>query len=185
MPTLYRTELPTPLGSMLAIASPQGLCLLEFIGQKHLEREIAQVRQARGAVEQPGHSPILAQAGEQLAAYFAGRLQQFSLPLDMVGTNFQQRVWQALLAIPYGQTWSYAQEAAFIQQPSAVRAVANANGQNKISIIIPCHRVIGSNGTLTGYGGGLPRKKALLALEAGQTNCEENIPLLGNPTHAD
>ncbi len=168
---LSTATIPTPLGDMLAMASDQGLCLLEFCGQDRLEREIAQVRKARGAQqEQPGQpvSPILAATQAQLAQYFAGQRTTFDVPLDMVGTPFQQQVWQALLCIPFGQTWSYAQEAAHIQQPKAVRAVANANGQNKISIIIPCHRVIGSNGTLTGYGGGLPRKQALLALESGQ-----------------
>jgi methylated-DNA-[protein]-cysteine S-methyltransferase len=86
----------------------------------------------------------------------------------LVGTPFQLRVWQALLEIPYGRTWSYGQEAQYLGQPTATRAVAAANGQNKVSIVVPCHRVIGSNGTLTGYGGGLPRKQWLLALESGE-----------------
>ena len=168
MADLHSMSIPTPLGEMLAIASDRGLCLLEFAGQKGLEREVAQVRKARGAVEVPGQTPILAQTRVQLAEYFAGQRQVFDVALNLVGTDFQQRVWQALLGIAFGQTWSYAQQAQALGQPSAVRAVANANGQNKISIIVPCHRVIGSNGTLTGYGGGLPRKQALLALEAGQ-----------------
>ena len=104
----------------------------------------------------------------QLAQYFAGQRQTFEVPLDLVGTDFQVRVWQTLLRIPFGQTCSYAQQSEALGQPRAVRAVANANGQNKISIIVPCHRVVGSNGTLTGYAGGLPRKQALIALEAGQ-----------------
>ncbi len=168
MTHLHSMTIPTPLGEMLALASDRGLCLLEFVGQERLEREVAQVRKARGAAEVSGQTPILAQTRAQLAEYFAGQRQGFDVALDLVGTDFQQRVWQALLRIPFGQTWSYAQEAQALGQPSAVRAVANANGQNKISIIVPCHRVIGSNGTLTGYGGGLPRKQALLALEAGQ-----------------
>lgn len=160
--------IPSPLGDLIAVVSPQGLCLLEFVGQARLERELAQVEAARGGPPQPGRNALTDRLDAQLAAYFAGTLQTFDLPLDLVGTPFQQRVWQALLAIGYGQTWSYGQEARYIGQPTASRAVAAANGQNKISIVVPCHRVIGSNGTLTGYGGGLPRKQWLLALERGQ-----------------
>lgn len=173
---LNSAEIATPLGPMLALVSAQGLCLLEFVGQAHIEREIAQVCARHGPAtpdsDNPANAanPWLHTLRQELAAYFAQRSQGFSVPLDMVGTPFQQRVWQALLHIPYGQTWSYAQQAAFIGQPTATRAVAHANGQNKISIVIPCHRVIGSNGRLTGYGGGLPRKKALLELEAEQTD---------------
>lgn len=166
--SLLSCHLPTPLGDMLAMASDTGLCLLEFSGQKGLEREVAQVQAARGPAR-AGISPTLARTRDQLAAYFAGKRRAFDLPLDLVGTPFQLRVWHALLEIPYGQTWSYAQEAAHIGQPTATRAVAAANGMNKISIVVPCHRVIGSNGRLTGYGGGLPRKQALLALEGGQS----------------
>lgn len=151
---------------MLAVASERGLCLLEFIGQGGERRELAQVEAARCGPAQPGDGPLLAQTRAQLGEYFSGQRRDFSVPLDLVGTPFQQRVWQALLAIGHGQTWSYAQEAAYIGQPTATRAVAAANGANKVSIIVPCHRVIGSNGRLTGYGGGLPRKQALLALEA-------------------
>ena len=103
----------------------------------------------------------------ELDAYFAGRRRTFDVPLDLVGTAFQIDVWRALLAIAYGQTRSYAEQARQIGRPTATRAVATANGQNKISIIVPCHRVIGSDGSLTGYGGGLPRKRWLLALEQG------------------
>lgn len=155
----------TPLGDMQAVFSDDGLCLLEFVGQKRLDRELRQVQAARGGPIREGESPLTARLGRQLAAYFAGERKGFDVPLDPVGTPFQQSVWRALLAIPYGQTWSYAQEAAHIGRPTAVRAVANANGNNKISIVIPCHRVIGSNGQLTGYGGGLPRKEWLLDLE--------------------
>ncbi|BBY96570.1 methylated-DNA--[protein]-cysteine S-methyltransferase [Mycolicibacterium fallax] len=101
----------------------------------------------------------------QLAAYFAGELQEFDLPMELAGTDFQRRVWAALTTIPYGQTRSYGQIAEQIGSPQASRAVGLANGHNPISIIVPCHRVIGANGSLTGYGGGLDRKKTLLALE--------------------
>ncbi|AVP57739.1 methylated-DNA--[protein]-cysteine S-methyltransferase [Pulveribacter suum] len=163
---LLSCSIPTPLGDMLAVASPQGLCLLEFIGQQGVERELAQVQAARGgAPAQPGASAVLAQVAVELGEYFAGQRQCFGVPLDLVGTPFQLRAWQALLAIPFGQTRSYASQARAIGQPTATRAVAAANGSNKVSIVVPCHRVIGSDGRLTGFGGGLPRKRALLALE--------------------
>jgi methylated-DNA-[protein]-cysteine S-methyltransferase len=104
-------------------------------------------------------------AVEQLEAYFAGERREFDLELDLVGTSFQRQVWEALLTIPYGETRSYGQVAEQIGSPGASRAVGLANGHNPIGIIVPCHRVIGANGNLTGYGGGLDRKRALLALE--------------------
>ena len=163
---LLSRHIPTPLGDMLAVASPQGLCLLEFVGQRGVERELAQVQAACGGQPpQPGTSAALEQVAQELGEYFAGQRQRFGVPLDLVGTPFQCRAWQALLAIPFGQTRSYAEQARTIGQPAATRAVAAANGSNKISIVVPCHRVIGSDGSLTGFGGGLPRKQALLALE--------------------
>ena len=162
---LTSTTIPTPLGDMLAVASPQGLCLLEFVGQKGVERELAQVEAARGGKAEEGSSPILEQTRQQLGEYFAGQRQEFSIALDLVGTPFQLKTWQALLAIPHGQTRSYGEQARHIGQPTATRAVAGANGSNKMSIVVPCHRVIGSNGSLTGFGGGLERKQALLELE--------------------
>ncbi|HMO47465.1 MAG TPA: methylated-DNA--[protein]-cysteine S-methyltransferase [Rubrivivax sp.] len=173
--TLAACRLNTPLGEMLAVASPHGLCLLEFVGQKGVERELAQVQAARGGRAgmgvgvgvgvQEGTNAVTAQLAVELAEYFAGRRQTFGVPLDLVGTPFQISTWHALLAIPYGQTRSYAEQARAIGRPTALRAVAAANGQNKVSIVVPCHRVIGSDGSLTGFGGGLPRKRALLALE--------------------
>jgi methylated-DNA-[protein]-cysteine S-methyltransferase len=112
--------------------------------------------------------PVLKQASQQLQAYFDGALRTFDLPLSPHGTAFQQSVWDALLAIPYGETRSYREVAAGIGTPKAVRAVGAANGQNPIPIVIPCHRVIGSNGKLTGFGGGLPLKRRLLDLESAQ-----------------
>jgi O-6-methylguanine DNA methyltransferase len=157
---------PTPLGEMVALFTPQGLSLLEFsTATQRLMREWHHVERYAGAPAQAGEDARTHDLGAQIEAYFAGRLRRFDVPLDWVGTPFQQQVWGTLLHIPYGQSWSYAQEAAHMGRPSATRAVAAANGQNKISIIVPCHRVIGSNGRLTGYGGGLPRKQWLLALE--------------------
>jgi O-6-methylguanine DNA methyltransferase len=109
------------------------------------------------------------QAANELLAYFAGNLRVFTVPLDMQGTDFQLRVWNQLLKIPYGETRSYAQVAEAIGRPKAVRAVGAANGSNPVAIVVPCHRVIGSSGKLTGYGGGLPLKKKLLELEGAWT----------------
>lgn len=105
---------------------------------------------------------------QELDLYFQGRLKVFATPLETIGTAFQQQVWNALLTIPYGETRSYKEQAQQLGNPKAVRAVAAANGQNKVSILIPCHRVIGSDGKLTGYAGGLNRKQSLLALERGE-----------------
>jgi O-6-methylguanine DNA methyltransferase len=164
--SLLSHRYPTPLGEMVALFTRQGLSLLEFsTADWRLMREWRDVERRAGAPAQAGEDARTRRLGEQLEAYFAGRLRRFDVPLDLIGTPFQQEVWGALLRIPYGQTWSYAQEAAYIGRPCATRAVAAANGQNKISIVVPCHRVIGSNGRLTGYGGGLPRKQWLLALE--------------------
>jgi O-6-methylguanine DNA methyltransferase len=165
--SLLSCHLPTPLGDMLAVASDQGLCLLEFDTQQRVDRELAQVEAVRGGPAQAGRNAVLDQLAAELTEYFAGRRQVFGVPLDLVGTPFQIDAWQALLQIPYGRTRSYAEQACAIGRPTATRAVAAANGQNKVSIVVPCHRVIGSDGSLTGFGGGLPRKRALLALEGG------------------
>jgi methylated-DNA-[protein]-cysteine S-methyltransferase len=124
----------------------------------------------RPTAEPPGrhndHNPLLRQATRQLDAYFAGELREFDLPLDLQGTDFQKVVWRQLCRIPYGETRSYSDIAAAIHAPKAVRAVGAANGRNPIPIVVPCHRVIGAGGSLTGYGGGLPLKRLLLDLEA-------------------
>lgn len=118
--------------------------------------------------ERADEDPLLVQAVRQLSEYFAGRRTEFDLPLRPQGTDFQQRVWRALCDIPFGQTWSYGELAQHIGSPTASRAVGLANGRNPISIVIPCHRVIGANGSMTGYGGGIERKRWLLAHEAGR-----------------
>ena len=122
----------------------------------------------RPPAEQRAEAGVLASAKEQLAAYFRGELTRFELPLAPAGTEFQRRVWAALTEIPYGRTASYGEVAATIGLPGAARAVGLANSRNPISIVVPCHRVIGSSGALTGYAGGLDRKQRLLALEAGR-----------------
>lgn len=159
-------EIDTPIGEMIAAATETHLLLFEFARRRTLDRQLEHAGRATGARFEPGDSPILGRLRTELAEYFAGRRRSFDVPLRTPGTGFQMRVWAELLRIPYGATTSYGRLAIAIGSPSAVRAVARANGDNRIAIIVPCHRVIGSDGSLTGYGGGLWRKKKLLDLEA-------------------
>lgn len=159
------TRIPTPLGPMLAGATDAGICLLEFVDRRMLETQLDRIKRLLKAHVVPGMHPLFDLLAGQLQQYFSGSLREFSLPLDTPGTPFQGRVWSALQTIPYGSTRSYKEQASSIGMPEAVRAVARANGDNRVSILIPCHRVIGSDGTLTGYGGGLWRKQFLLNLE--------------------
>jgi AraC family transcriptional regulator of adaptative response/methylated-DNA-[protein]-cysteine methyltransferase len=158
-------RLETPLGTMYACAVQAGICLLEFTDRKMLETEFKDLTRRFNATIVQGNNQHFALLEEQLREYFEGRRKQFTVPLCAPGSEFQQKVWFALQQIPYGETRSYKQQAEIIGQPEAIRAVAQANGMNKISIIIPCHRVIGGNGELTGYGGGIWRKKKLLEME--------------------
>ncbi len=155
----------TPLGPMLAGATEAGICLLEFTDRRMLETQIKRLRSYLGASFLPGESPHFAHAQGELDAYFDGSLRDFSVPLVLTGTTFQESVWQVLRGIPYGTTRSYQEQAIALDKPKAVRAVASANGDNRISILVPCHRVIGKDGKLVGYGGGLWRKQYLLELE--------------------
>lgn len=159
------TRIATPLGAMLAAAGEHALLLLEFGDRSTLERQIARLGRRREAVLVPGANAILERLAGELDDYFTGRAQSFSTPLAPAGTPFQRQVWDALRRIPHGATRSYAELAHAIGRPRAVRAVARANGANPIAILIPCHRVVGSDGSLTGYGGGLWRKRRLLELE--------------------
>jgi len=162
---LYAQWFETPLGSMLALADDNGLALLEFVDRRGLERELAVIQRRLKRALLPGHHPVLDQIGGELVAYFAGRSLRFSTPLAMIGTPFQRDVWNALLRIAPGTTRSYAEIASVVGRPSAVRAVGRANGDNSVCIVIPCHRVVGADGALTGYGGGLWRKAWLLEHE--------------------
>jgi AraC family transcriptional regulator of adaptative response/methylated-DNA-[protein]-cysteine methyltransferase len=155
----------TPIGPMVAGATETGVCLLEFSDRRMLETQLERVRKWCGPAAVPGENGHLRELRAQVAAYFAGELRAFTVPLETRGTPFQEKVWAALRTIPYGETWSYADLARRVGNPAAVRAVAKANGDNRISILIPCHRVIGSDGELTGYGGGLWRKRVLLQRE--------------------
>lgn len=160
------TRLSTPLGPMLAGASRAGVCLLEFMDRRMLETQLRRLNRYFGPGLDAGASEYFGVLNAQLEEYFAGARMTFSVPLDVPGTPFQNRAWEALMTIPYGETRSYQDQAAAIGQPTAVRAVARANGDNRVSIVIPCHRVIGKDGSLTGYGGKLWRKRKLLDLEA-------------------
>ena len=164
------TRLDTPLGPMIACANEKGLCLLEFTDRKMLESEFKDLSKRLNANMAPGSNKIFTALNEQLSEYFDGNRKTFDIPLYTPGSPFQQSVWEQLQTIPYGQTHSYKEQSIAIGKPEAVRAVANANGMNRITILIPCHRVIGSDGKLTGYGGGLWRKKHLLDLERDKIN---------------
>ncbi|MDO5658895.1 MAG: trifunctional transcriptional activator/DNA repair protein Ada/methylated-DNA--[protein]-cysteine S-methyltransferase [Paracoccus sp. (in: a-proteobacteria)] len=155
----------TPLGGMIALADESALHLLEFTDRKALPRQLARVSRAAGGRIGLGRSAITDAVEAQLAEYFAGQRPRFDLPLAPHGTGFQRLVWDALRRIPAGQTVSYGELAARIGRPTASRAVAAANGANGIALVIPCHRVIGADGTLTGYAGGLWRKERLIAIE--------------------
>lgn len=146
----------SPVGPLTLISDGAALTHLEFESQKYPAPKAAS-----------GADKILDVVRRQLDAYFAGKSRAFDVPVAPRGTPFQEKVWKALMEIPYGATWSYGQLAARIGSPNAQRAVGLANGRNPISIIVPCHRVIGANGSLTGYGGGMERKRLLLDLEQG------------------
>lgn len=148
----------SPVGELTLVEEQGSLVGLYMSDQRH-----------RPAIDGRRDDQALPEVREQLAAYFRRDLKEFDLPLRLLGTPFRQQVWQALRTIPYGQTWTYAELARAIGNPAASRAVGLANGRNPISIVVPCHRVVGSNGDLIGYGGGLARKQALLDLEAGRT----------------
>lgn len=156
----------TPLGPMLAGATDEGICLLEFVDRRMLETQLHRLSRLLHGRIVPGSHRHCDALSRQLDEYFAGQRKEFDLPLVLAGTPFQKRVWAALQAIPYGCTRSYKEQAEAIGAPEAVRAAARANGDNRIAIIVPCHRVIGANGGLVGYGGGLARKEYLLKLEA-------------------
>ena len=163
---LKATWLDSPLGPMLAIADEKELFLLEFVERRGLEREIERLRLRLKAAIVPGMTEPLRSIERELKSYFEGKLKKFETPLFLLGSPFQKKVWQALLKIPYGTTRSYAAQAVSMSEPKATRAVANANGANQLAIVIPCHRIINSNGELGGYGGGIARKEWLLQHEA-------------------
>jgi len=163
----WLADVETPIGEMIAGATDTHLVLLEFARRHTLDAQLERLTRMTGFTLERGDSRIVRELRRELGEYFRGERKEFTIPIDARGTPFQMRVWAALRRIPTGTTTSYARLARSLGQPSAVRAVAGANGDNPIAILIPCHRVIGSDGSLTGYGGGLWRKKKLLDLEAG------------------
>ncbi|HLK05819.1 MAG TPA: methylated-DNA--[protein]-cysteine S-methyltransferase [Candidatus Acidoferrum sp.] len=159
MSRIYYTTMESPVGQLRLVAEELGLRTVWFVRGRKDEKP---------HVDWKEDAAFFVDVKRQLNAYFAGELKEFEIPLLMEGTEFQKRVWKALQTIPYGETMSYGEVAKKIGEPKAVRAVGAANGQNPIPIIVPCHRVIGSDGSLTGFGGGIENKKKLLELEKGQ-----------------
>ena len=155
----------TPLGPMVAVSDDSHLLLFEFVDCRGLEKEIEKLRNKTKSAIIPGNSFPIQSIIQEIELYFSGQLQQFKTPILMLGSPFQQLVWETLQTIPYGETRSYKQQAELLGRPESFRAVANANGANQLAIIIPCHRIINTNGELGGYGGGLDRKRWLIELE--------------------
>jgi methylated-DNA-[protein]-cysteine S-methyltransferase len=165
MKMIYRKMISTPLGEMIACAVDEGICLLEFTDRKNIEKQLTSLSKSLQAeIEEREHLHFM-QLEKELAEYFEGKRNKFEVPLFTTGTEFQEKVWQLLREIPMGEIRTYRQQSELLGNPKAIRAVGTANGINKIAILIPCHRVIGSNGELVGYAGGIWRKQKLLELE--------------------
>ena len=168
----------TPLGPMLAGATEEALCLLEFLDRRMIETQLQRVCRRLDCTLVPGSNGVTERIASELSAYFRGELREFRVPVKDRGTDFQRIVWAGLRAIPFGETRSYGSIATEIGRPTAVRAVARANGDNRMAIVIPCHRVVGRDGKLTGYGGGLWRKQWLLDHEQGARQTDALHPEL-------
>jgi len=161
-------KIESPIGALNIAATEDGICWIDFADKSTADKRFQSFAKKLNASISQSNNSYINELETQLQEYFEGKRKEFTVKLFIEGAPFQKKVWAALQAIPYGSTRSYKEQSTAIGMPKAVRAVANANGRNPISIVIPCHRVIGSNGTLTGYGGGLWRKKFLLELEAGK-----------------
>lgn len=162
---IFITTYQSPLGLMFLGATAKGICLAEFYDRIHLEKTLLKLAESLKAHFVEEENEHLNQLKEELSLYFDKKLQKFTIPLVFTGTDFQQKVFQSLIKIPYGSTSTYKNQAIVLGDVKAIRAVATANGLNKIAIVIPCHRIIGSNGSMVGYAGGIHRKQALLQLE--------------------
>jgi len=162
---IYSAKIDSPIGIIYAFSTNNGVCTLEFFQKQRLEKCIKSLKSSYNAGVIEEKNTHLKQLKEELGEYFAGKRKMFDVSLDLSGTEFQKSVWNSLLDIPFGKIQTYEQQAIKLNSLSAIRAIAAANGQNKISIVIPCHRVIGKSGNLTGYAGGLHRKKWLLDFE--------------------
>ena len=159
---IFSESIDTPIGQMLACANHEGICLLEFVDRKDIKKQKTGLQNVLKTDFAEGSNEHLNALKLQLGEYFSGDRETFNLPLVMTGTQFQEKVWNSLQDIPFGKTLTYQSLTNQLGDPRAIRAVANANGANKMAILIPCHRVIGSDGSLTGYAGGLSRKQWLL-----------------------
>lgn len=168
-------RLTTPIGPMFIGATDEGVCLLEFTDRKMLETELKDLQRLIKAEILLGENSHIVQAKKEIEAYFNGKLKQFTVAIHSPGTDFQVRAWNLLKEIPYGKTTTYMEQAKKTGNTNSVRAIGTANGSNRIAIIIPCHRVIGKNGKLVGYGGGIERKKWLLNFE--HENCDSKMSL--------
>lgn len=162
---IHVDRIATPLGPMFVGATEDALCLLDFVDRRALPSQVKRVARRLGAVYAPGRNRLIEEAEAQVAGYFHRTRTTFDLPVTLAGTEFQRSVWGALQAIPYGETRSYRDVAAALGRETAVRAVGRANGLNALALVVPCHRVVGADGRLVGYGGGLWRKQKLLTLE--------------------
>lgn len=162
---IFKQNIETPLGTLVACATEENLCLLQFSDSKKLDAILKNISKHLQMEIVEKEIRLLKKLEIQLQEYFNGERKVFNIPIHLIGTDFQKSVWKVLQDIPYGETISYQKQSTLLHNPKAVRAVANANGQNKIAILIPCHRVIGNNGSLTGYAAGIWRKQKLLELE--------------------
>jgi methylated-DNA-[protein]-cysteine S-methyltransferase len=165
------TSLDSPIGRLELLASDAGLRAILLPGDKPREH----LTWPEGAVEHAGH-PVLVETRRQLVEYFDGTRRSFELPIDLQGTPFQVKAWRYLATIPYGRTSTYGEQARALGDPNRARAVGAANGRNPVAIVLPCHRVVGANGALTGYAGGLPMKRALLAFETAVVAADGPVP---------
>ena len=163
--TIITKVIKTPIAEMLAGVIENTICMLEFTDTGRIDWQLSNLKKGFKAEIKEGDDPLFSTLSDQLGAYFDGGLKHFDLPLSTQGTSFQQTSWDALCEIPYGETRSYHEQAIAIGKPKAFRAVASSNRNNRISIIIPCHRVIAKSGQLAGYGGGLDRKAFLISHE--------------------
>jgi AraC family transcriptional regulator of adaptative response/methylated-DNA-[protein]-cysteine methyltransferase len=165
MEIIHQKTIQTPLGEMIACAVDEGICLLEFTDRKNIEKQFKSLSKALNAEITEKEHKHFKQLENELNEYFEGKRSSFEVPLFIKGTEFQEKVWQLLREIPMGEIRTYKQQSEKLGNLKAIRAVGTANGINKIAILIPCHRVIGSNGELVGYAGGIWRKQKLLELE--------------------
>lgn len=164
MKFLYTKSFETPLGKMVAYANQDALLMLDFEDSKYFEKHLEEISSQYGVIKKSGNK-VLTLLDKELKQYFKGKLSKFTVPIAFSGTDFQKKVWQELQNINFGEYRSYQSQADAMKRPKSVRAVANANSRNKICLVVPCHRVIGKNLSLTGYAGGIERKASLLKLE--------------------